>query len=396
MKNFTKPKFRSLFVFTALIAVIAFSMAACGGDAGIDPEAPLTFTGDSAFDIPDSIVGIAIKNIDVSISVSGGIKPYTYSAKGLPTGIGIDSSKGVISGTPTTVVSNGTAAITVTDSAQDSKSITIVYGAVTGSHKHNFENYVEDDGFSLGAGPTIILTETGSCPCGETDTRHNYIIPDGVYTDGVLGGTDTSIVLIQGTATNNITISNATQIYIADNAAIKVSGASALTVPANSTIIGGGSGISLTSSTNGINGSGSLTITGTMGTIQGGGTGAGIRTTGNLIISGTTGTIRGSNGIHTTSGGVTITGITGDITCSSGDTTNRCITTTGAVLISGTTGAITTTIGNYGITATSLNITAAASIGNNTAASISGRSAKVSINGTQYNDWDGIRPYVKP
>jgi len=46
-----------------------------------------------------------------SATASGGTKPYTYSATGLPTGVSIDSTTGAISGTPSAA---GTTTITVT------------------------------------------------------------------------------------------------------------------------------------------------------------------------------------------------------------------------------------------------------------------------------------------
>ncbi|NMA94379.1 MAG: hypothetical protein GX975_06940, partial [Clostridiales bacterium] len=83
----------------------------------------------SAYDIPAWTQGTAIKGIDVSGGASGGTKPYTFSASGLPAGISI-SSAGVISGTPTAAGAAGTATITVTDSAGTSRSITISYGKI--------------------------------------------------------------------------------------------------------------------------------------------------------------------------------------------------------------------------------------------------------------------------
>ena len=50
-----------------------------------------------------------------SISVSGGISPFKFSATGLPSGLSIDTTTGTISGTPQGPAATATVAITVTD-----------------------------------------------------------------------------------------------------------------------------------------------------------------------------------------------------------------------------------------------------------------------------------------
>ena len=90
----------------------------------------LRFTGRDSFNIPDSQVGRQILPIDVSSGVSGGTKPYTFTASGLPDGLSI-SAAGVISGAPSRAAAAGTATIRVADSANLSAILTISYGAVT-------------------------------------------------------------------------------------------------------------------------------------------------------------------------------------------------------------------------------------------------------------------------
>ena len=97
---------------------------------------PLTFTDSETYDIPASTAGTAIDHINLSGAVSGGLLPYTFSAEGLPAGISI-SAKGIISGTPATADDDGgTAAITVTDNAEATASITIAYGAISEAPPH--------------------------------------------------------------------------------------------------------------------------------------------------------------------------------------------------------------------------------------------------------------------
>jgi Leucine-rich repeat (LRR) protein len=92
---------------------------------------PLAFFSSPVYNIPASPAGKAIANVDVSKGAAGGIKPYTFSATGLPAGLSINPATGVISGTPSAPCPAGTATITVTDKDGASKSITISYGAIS-------------------------------------------------------------------------------------------------------------------------------------------------------------------------------------------------------------------------------------------------------------------------
>lgn len=93
-------------------------------------KGPLTFTDDDRFDIGASVVGTQIRSVVTSHGVSGGVKPYTYSAEGLPQGIAISSASGIISGTPKQAGPAGTATVTVTDAFGMRASIDIAYGQV--------------------------------------------------------------------------------------------------------------------------------------------------------------------------------------------------------------------------------------------------------------------------
>jgi uncharacterized protein YjdB len=91
----------------------------------------LEASGDT-YEIPAIVIGEAIAALDLSGAISGGTKPYTFSATGLPAGITI-SAEGVISGRPTEATPAGKAIVTVKDSSSPAKTVTITvdYGAIS-------------------------------------------------------------------------------------------------------------------------------------------------------------------------------------------------------------------------------------------------------------------------
>ncbi|MDR1001018.1 MAG: family 43 glycosylhydrolase [Clostridiales bacterium] len=123
---------------------------------------PLAFEDSDYYDIPASTIGTTIADIDVSDGVSGGAKPYTFTATSLPEWLTIDETTGIISGTPTTVSNAGTATITVTDSNEDeieTASIEIAYGAV--SVATYIINYYLDGGVLPEGAPTTYTFGVG-------------------------------------------------------------------------------------------------------------------------------------------------------------------------------------------------------------------------------------------
>ncbi|MCQ2188888.1 MAG: Ig domain-containing protein [Paludibacteraceae bacterium] len=97
----------------------------------------MIFADDDFFDLPDNrmVRAVEITPINCASAVSNAVSPCKYTATGLPAGVTIDATTGVISGAPTsTKDTTSTATITLTDAAGQSESIEIYVGRV-------FENY---------------------------------------------------------------------------------------------------------------------------------------------------------------------------------------------------------------------------------------------------------------
>jgi Putative Ig domain len=101
----------------------------CRGSAGWDgpsglgtPNGTAAFTagggggGSVMVNNPGNQTGTVGTAVSLQMSASGGAPPYTWLATGLPAGLSINSSSGLISGTPTTAASY-TVTVTATDTA---------------------------------------------------------------------------------------------------------------------------------------------------------------------------------------------------------------------------------------------------------------------------------------
>ena len=141
-----------------------------------------------------STVGTAVT---LNNSASGGTAPYTWSATGLPAGLSISSSTGVVSGTPTTA---GTSSVTITatDSASPSKSGSATFNwtvnPVGGSCNGTNPNDVQIPDLSTVESSIVISGCSGNAASNSTVEVHivhtyrgdlvvSLIAPDGtVYT----------------------------------------------------------------------------------------------------------------------------------------------------------------------------------------------------------------------
>jgi hypothetical protein len=118
------------------------------------PVPPLALTGS----LPD---GVVFTPYSASITATGGTTPYSWTATGLPTGLTINSTTGVVSGTPTAVGSYATT-VTAADSAGKtaSASSTIVISAPTSCTAPGGAKQFENKGkiTKVGAGYIVVGT----------------------------------------------------------------------------------------------------------------------------------------------------------------------------------------------------------------------------------------------
>jgi hypothetical protein len=93
------------------------------GIAGLTPGGS---TGTVSVTNPGDQATTVGRPVSLQLKASGGTSPYTYSATGLPAGLGLDSKSGLISGSPTAAGSNPVKA-TATDSAGKSGSVSFTW-----------------------------------------------------------------------------------------------------------------------------------------------------------------------------------------------------------------------------------------------------------------------------
>ncbi|MDH6122799.1 streptogramin lyase, partial [Kitasatospora sp. GAS204B] len=126
-----------------------------------------------AASLPSATVASAYSAPTTTAAPSGGTGPYTFTATGLPTGVTIDPTTGVLSGTPTNA-GTPTTTVTVTDSANP---------AQTASHQFTLAVNLQTTTTALASAPdpsssgqNVVFTATVAGPSGST------VVPTGQVT----------------------------------------------------------------------------------------------------------------------------------------------------------------------------------------------------------------------
>jgi len=99
---------------------------------------------------PGSKTGVVGTAASLTVSASGGTGSYTWTASGLPTGLSIASSTGVISGTPTTAGTYSTT-VTATDTASATGSATFTWTISSVSGGCTASQLLSNAGFESGS-----------------------------------------------------------------------------------------------------------------------------------------------------------------------------------------------------------------------------------------------------
>lgn len=154
----------------------------CTAGTGWDGPTGLgTPNGTAAFVTGGTTAGLTLANpgtqaaakgraVTLALAASGGTTPYTWSATGLPAGLTIKASTGVVSGTPTTTGSS-TVTVTVKDAAVHTASATFTW-TVTAATACTSSQLLANPGFETGSAAPWTSTAGVVTASGSGETAH--------------------------------------------------------------------------------------------------------------------------------------------------------------------------------------------------------------------------------
>ncbi|MGO9872199.1 MAG: putative Ig domain-containing protein [Acidimicrobiia bacterium] len=178
--------------------------------------------------LPNSTVNVPYST---TLAATAGTSPYIWSATGLPTGLALNATTGVISGTPTATVT-ATVAVTLTDAAgatsSQNLSLTVAAGSTTISSV-TLANVSGGTAGTIGKGDTITvvfsaqMSVSSFCSTWSGNSTNQSLSGNGDVTvtvnDGT-GATNDSISVASGTCTFNFgSINLGSNAYVSGGAA---------------------------------------------------------------------------------------------------------------------------------------------------------------------------------
>ena len=140
----------------------------------VDNTAPsVSYTVPTALAVDTAITPITPTTTDPDAS------GHSYSATGLPPGLGIDASTGVISGSPTTVGTASDVVVVVMDSAGNSATITLAFPAVVTNAAPTVANAIADQTITVGTALNFAFPSTTFTDADGDTLTYSATLDDG-------------------------------------------------------------------------------------------------------------------------------------------------------------------------------------------------------------------------